>query len=107
MELKELIGAQRQQLNEIELGILRKHGQVSGLQIKGERILTDQQLIELHNDIRDGETMLVSIEYHNKFDATLRKLIAQITKSGMWNATTLAEVVRLLGPEPKEPPKET
>lgn len=83
------------------------------------RILTDQQLIELHNDIRDGKTVLVSTEYRDRFEAAVRKLLAWFPDTNKVGCVinkemdistpfveTLNEVIRLLGPEPKEPPDE-
>ena len=93
---------------------------IIGLNVEGERILTDEQLVELHNDIRDGRMLMVSTEYRDQFDAAVRKLLAwfpDINKEGCVIdkeitistpfVEILREVIRLLGPEPKDPPKET
>ncbi len=86
---------------------------VVGLKIDGRRILTDEQLIDLHNRIRDGKTVLVSTKYRDQFDAAVRKLLKFIGPMNEESnlqpcyADAYYEVKRLLGPEPKEPPKET
>lgn len=88
----------------------------TGLKIDGDRILTDQQLRELHNDIRDGKTVLVSTEYRDRFEAAVRKLLSYLPDNlteeidgvgALIPVKYINEVKRLLGPEPKEPPKET
>ena len=35
----------------------------------GERIMTDEQLLELHDDIRDGFSMIVAVDHYNKLEA--------------------------------------
>ena len=84
-------------------------------QIQGERILTDQQLIDLHNDIRDGVSMIVECKHYEKLTKALNKaevVLLNYAPKDMWFpeikqqwSELMDEIHKLLGPEPKEPPK--
>ena len=77
---------------------------------KPERILSDAQLMELRDDIRDGVSMTVSVEYQKKFEVAIRELLKYLPRNPEDEYTlvpenVIDEVRRLLGPEPKEPPR--
>ena len=39
-----------------------------------ERILTDKQLLELHDDIRDGVSMIVTVDHYDQLQAEIKRL---------------------------------
>ena len=77
---------------------------------KGERILTDKQLIELHDDIKSGVSMIVSVKHHKEFHTAVINLINMMepqlnTVECNCSPQIVNKVKRLLGPEPKDPPR--
>ena len=70
-----------------------------------DRIMTDEQLLDLHNDIRDGVSMIVAKDHYYEMEAIVKELEDIISEAGkiaqkkVFRVTDKLQLRRLLGVE--------
>ena len=72
-----------------------------------DRIMTDEQLMELHDAIRDGVTALITTKHLNDMNNAIRDLVKAFNHTSMTNEQHIAlqRAARLVPAKDRKPPK--